>query len=61
VALEHQALLAERAATHATSKNDSSTAVALANEAQSAREQAQVLRDLLLSKPLPKASRTIGS
>jgi len=50
VALEHQALLAERAAKHATSRNELDAAAGLAGEAQSAKQQAQKLRDLLLSK-----------
>jgi len=58
VALEHQAMFAERAATHALTINESEPAAALAAEAERAKEQAQVLRGLLLWKPLPLTKRT---
>ena len=47
VALEHEALFADRAAKHATAQNEPETAAGLAEEATRAREQVQGLRGYL--------------
>jgi two-component system chemotaxis response regulator CheB len=51
VSLEHEAMFADRAATHALATGEADVATTLANEATRARKQVQVLRGMLVSKP----------
>lgn len=51
VSLDHQAMLADRAAQHATSRDEPEAAAALTSEAENARSQADLIRGLLRSNP----------
>jgi two-component system chemotaxis response regulator CheB len=51
VSLDHEAMLADRAAQHATSRLEAEAAQALTSEAANARGQARVIRGLLRSNP----------
>lgn len=55
VSLEHQAMIAERAARQATSLEDTASATTLTAEAAEARKQGRMIRAMLMTSPSRKA------